>query len=164
MDGNLEVAARVRLRRDSGLKHLAQIGNEIFRVFDPHRVTDEPLGNPQGLALLGSELYVTRRGGRAGYCLHRDQVRGQVRVLEPRQETSNAFELSLQLEAEDAAEAIHLAPRELMVRTRLEPRIVDLIDGGMFFEEAGDLEGAGVLLADAEMQSLPLAGLETTPA
>ena len=131
-----------------------QIGDQVFRVFNANRVTDQGFGDTAGLALLGRGLYVAGGGGRAGDGFDRSEVGGEMGVAQAGKQFLDRRETALQNETEDATIPAHLAARDVMIFVRLQAGIKHGCDLRLRLQETGDLERALVLLANAEVQGL----------
>jgi len=74
--------------------------------------------------------------------------------LQARQDALDRLEPAFEAEAEHAAEAAHLARRDVVLRMRGETRVVDHRDGRLRLEPLRDAQGARVLSADPQGERL----------
>jgi len=137
-----------------------KIGDEVFGIFDAHGVANEGFGNPGGFALFRRGLDMAGCGGRTGDGFDGAEICGEMGVAQARKKGFHCAESACDGEAEHAAKAAHLFAGERVIFMRLQPRIENLGDVGMGFEEVRNLERALILALDAKVQSLHAAQKE----
>src|SRR4051794_37698629 len=95
---------------------------------------------------------MARRGGRAGDGFDCPEVRREMGVSQARQKVAHGFKTTLQHETQYSTEAAHLFARDLMLRMISQPGIKHVAYGRLLLQEARDLQGAFVLVPNAEPQ------------
>src|SRR5579862_4516624 len=98
---------------------LFEIGKKVGNILDAGGVTHQPFRNPNGGALLGRALDVTRDQRRPHHRLDAAEIGGTMHVAQPRQENLYCLETTADAEAQHAAEATHLALCDVVMRVGL---------------------------------------------
>ena len=116
---------------------------------DPHQA----VGDAERRAPVGRHRGVGHRRRVRDQRFDAAQAFGERHQPDAVQQPAGGFERA-ELERDHAAEAAHLAPGELVLRVRGEPRIVDVADLGVRGEELRERQTVGVVLHHPERQRL----------
>jgi len=91
------------------------------------------------LSLFGREVYVRTRRRTSHEGFHATEAWRLERDLERGQETNRIVRVRGELDAERAPKAVEQAPCSIVVRMRLEPRVIDAGHGGVCLAKLGEV-------------------------
>jgi hypothetical protein len=148
-DFDLVVDHRAHLEFRQGL---VEVGEDILDVLDADGVADQVVGDAQLTAFV--RVGRGKDGLLADDALHAAEGRPHVGEAKAIDELAGFLQAASDIEADDAAEAAHLAAGDGVIRMAGEPGVVDASDRRMSLEMLGNALGALVLAPDAEIKGL----------
>src|SRR4249919_1671690 len=92
-----------------------EIGDQIFRILDAHRIADQVVLDSNLETLLGGELVEAHQRRLLDQALNASQRRCDLRNATAIHDPGSRFEVAGNLERNDPAEAPHLAPGYLVL-------------------------------------------------
>jgi len=131
-----------------------EIGDQILRVFDAHRVTDQVVLDPDLQTLFRGELIETHQRGLLDQALDTPQRGRDLGDAASINDPGRSLEVTGNLERNNAAKSAHLAPRNLMLRMRWQTGIVHYADPWVGRQKLGERLRVGILPRDAKGESL----------
>src|SRR5579883_403983 len=106
-------------------QRLVEIGEEVVEILDADRQADERVADAQRLALLGRQRGMRHDGGMLDQALDAAETLGQGEDLDALEEAPRRRQIAGELDRHHAAEALHLAARERVLRMGGKPGVVD---------------------------------------
>src|SRR5215475_6173741 len=134
-----------------------EISDEIFRVFDPDRVANQVVLDPNLQALLRCEFVEAHQRRLLDQALYTPQGGCDLRNAASIHHPGRSLEVTGNLERNDATKAAHLAPRNLMLRMGWQAGVVHGANPRVGRQKLGERLGIGILPRDTKGE-----GLETT--
>src|SRR5712691_9818508 len=122
-------------------ERLIEIGNQVFHVLDPHGEPHQTVAQPHLVAQRLWDARVRHRGGVPDQALHAAQRLGEREDPGALDEAPRPLQAP-EFQADHAAEPLHLAARELVLRVRRQAGVVDPLHFGMMREPLGDAAAA----------------------
>ena len=135
-------------------QRLIEVGDEVGRILEPDR---EPQHAPRDARLAQLLVRVPPLRGQhrhADQALDAAEARGALDQPQPVVDPLGPVVAAVEVEADHAAEARHLPPRDLVIGMRRQAGIVHLADAPILREELGHRVRVRVVARDAQRQRL----------
>src|SRR5918992_3655044 len=134
-----------------------EVGDDVVSILTAYGEPEEPLGDPGGGQLVRGELPMARGSGMRDDGLDAAEARRARAELHRVHDALAGAAPTDDLEREDAAEAVELARRELVLSVILESEVVNPRHLSMPGEETRDGERVSALALDAHSEGLQAA-------
>src|SRR5262249_9282557 len=131
-----------------------EIGDEIFWVFDPDRVANQVIFDPDLQTLLGGELVETHQRRLLDQTLYAPQRGRDLRDAACIHHPGSGLKVAGNFERNDTTKAAHLAPRNLVLRMRWQTGVVHGGDPWVGCQKLGERLGVGILPRDTKREGL----------
>ena len=139
-----------------------ELGAQVVDHLHPHRQPHQRIADAQLLALRGRDGGMGHDGRVLDQALHAAERFGQGKQVAAFQHAARFFESTLHLDADDAAEALHLAARQGVLRVALEAGVDHALDARVLLEPARQFQRVVAVRAHAQVQGLESAQGEKT--
>ena len=125
---------------------------QVIEIFHAYRKTYQAVTDAQPLAVGGRHRGVGHDGGVFDEAFHAAEGFGEGEQVAAFEHAAGFAQATFDFDGDDAAEAVHLALRQRMLRMALEAGIDDAFDLRVLFQPLGQFQRAGTMLAHAQVQ------------